>query len=67
MAGIKSAKANKNQTAQERAALTEALSGKKCSKCGKDIKIKELLNVQQVSVETGRKSLAAYHRACYAI
>lgn len=63
MAG--SVKANKNQTAAERALLTEALSGKQCCKCGKDIKIKELLNVKQLSLESGQKSMMSYHRACY--
>lgn len=67
MAGIRTTKANKNQTAQERAAATEALSGKTCVKCGKDIKLKELLNVQQVSLQTGRKQLVSYHRTCYSI
>jgi len=68
MAGVKTTKANKNQTAQERAAATEALSGKKCFKCGKDIKLKELLNVQQVGLGNGgRRTLVSYHRACYSI
>lgn len=63
MAG--SVKANKNQTAAERAAAAEALSGRMCSKCGKDIKIKELLNVRQIVAETGKSSIMSYHRACY--
>ncbi len=63
MAG--SVKANKNQTAAERAAASEALSGKCCAKCGKDIKIKELVNVRQIVGETGRSSITSFHRACY--
>lgn len=65
MAG--SVKANKNQTAAERALLTEALSGKQCCKCGKDIKIKELLNVKQLCFQSGTKSVMSYHRACYSV
>ncbi len=63
MAG--SIKANKNQTAAERAAAAEVLSGKKCKKCGKDIKVKELINVRQIMAETGQTSMMSYHRACY--
>ncbi len=63
MAG--SVKANKNQTAAERSAAAEAMSGKTCTKCSKDIKIKELLNVRQMVAETGRSSIVSYHRACY--
>ena len=57
--------ANKNQTAVERAQAAEILSGKKCSKCGKDIKLKDLMSVKQVSMETGAKVIAPDHRACY--
>lgn len=63
MAG--SVKANKNQTAAERAAANEVLSGKLCSKCSKDIKVKDLVNVRQIIAETGRSSMVSYHRACY--
>ncbi len=58
-------KANKNQTAAERALATEVLSGKQCCKCGKDIKIKDLLNVKQLALGTGQKAMMSYHRACY--
>lgn len=63
MAG--SVKSNKNQTAAERAAAQEALSGRMCSKCGKDIKIKELVNVRQIVAESGKSSINSFHRACY--
>ena len=56
---------NKNQTAVERAVAAEALSGKRCTKCGEEVKLRDLLNVKQVSFVNGRKQLAPYHRACY--
>ena len=56
---------SKNQTAAERALAQEALSGRVCQKCGKDIKIKDLLTVKQVTMETRRRSIATYHRHCY--
>jgi hypothetical protein len=59
------AEKNKNQTAAERAALAEALSGQKCTKCGKDVKLKDLLNVKHISFQTRRKEMMTYHRACY--
>jgi len=65
MAG--SVKANKNQTAAERALATEALSGKVCCKCGKEIKIKELVNVRQLCFGSSQKTMLAYHRACYQV
>lgn len=58
-------KANKNQTAAERALATEALSGKVCCKCGKEIKLKELVNVKQLCFSTSQKAMMSYHRACY--
>lgn len=60
-----SGKANKNQTALERAAATSVSSGKSCLKCGKDIAIKDLLNVVQRDVATNGKRSFAYHRTCY--
>ncbi len=60
-------KANKNQTAAERAQAAEILSGKLCTKCGKDIKLKELLNVKQMCFQSNQKSVMAYHRACYQV
>ncbi|MBI3980048.1 MAG: hypothetical protein HY331_17890 [Chloroflexi bacterium] len=59
------AEKNKNQTAAERAAANDRLSGKSCTKCGKDVKIKDLLHVRQVSLATRQKQVLAYHRACY--
>ena len=58
---------NKNQTAAERALLQEALSGKVCSKCGKEVKIKDLIHVKSLSFGTRSKALMPYHRACYAV
>ena len=58
-------KVSKNQTAAERAVLAEASSGKECSKCSTDIKIKDLVNVKQVDHGTGRKITVSYHRKCY--
>lgn len=66
MANDRSGK-NKNQTAAERALLAEALSGKVCGKCGKEVKIKDLIHVKSLSLGTREKSLVPYHRACYAI
>ena len=43
------AEKNKNQTAAERAALAEALSGKTCTKCGQTVKIKDLVHVKRIS------------------
>jgi len=60
------AEKNKNQTAAERAALAEALSGKSCTKCGQNIKIKDLVHVRQVHFDARRKEMVAYHRVCYA-
>jgi hypothetical protein len=59
------AEKNKNQTAAERATLAEALSGHTCSKCGKDVKLRDLLNVRSISFQTRRKAIVTYHRACY--
>lgn len=58
-------KANKNQTAVERAAATAVSSGKSCTKCGKDIAVKDLLNVVQRDVASNSKKAFAYHRTCY--
>ena len=59
------AEKNKNQTAAERAAFAESLSGHQCAKCGKDVKLKDLLNVKMVSFQTRRKEIISYHKACY--
>ncbi|MBI2939834.1 MAG: hypothetical protein HYY04_05290 [Chloroflexi bacterium] len=68
---------NKNQTAAERALLTDALSGKVCAKCGKEVKIKDLVHVKSVPLSrsngngngnghhNGNRGLQSYHRACY--
>jgi len=56
---------NKNQTAAERALANEKLSGRKCAKCGQDVKLKDLMNVKQMSFSTGRREVVSYHRACY--
>lgn len=69
------AEKNKNQTAAERAALAEALSGKTCTKCGQVVKIKDLVHVKQISFgsngtngsngTSGRTTLSPFHRLCY--
>ena len=59
------AEKNKNQTAAERAVLSEKLSGRKCVKCGQDVKIKDLMNVKQLSFASNRREVVSYHRACY--
>ncbi len=59
------AEKNKNQTAAERALANEKLSGRKCAKCGQDVKLKDLMNVKQVSFGAGRREVVSYHRACY--
>ncbi len=56
---------NKNQTAAERALANEKLSGKRCAKCGQDVKVKDLVNVKQMSFGSGKRELLSYHRACY--
>ncbi len=56
---------NKNQTAAERAVAAEKLSGRKCAKCGQDVKLKDLMNVKQMSFGSGRREVVSYHRACY--
>ncbi len=61
------AEKNKNQTAAERALLAERSSGHKCFKCGQDVKLKDLVNVQQVSFATNKKGIVTYHRACYTV
>jgi len=60
-------KANKNQTATERAAAAMGLSGKVCEKCGEAIMIKDLLNVQRKSLNGNGKVTASYHRRCYGL
>ena len=56
----------KNQTAVERAQASEALSGKSCQKCGNDVKIKDLVNVRQISfADGGARKVVPYHRNCY--
>lgn len=59
------AEKNKNQTAAERSVLAERLSGKKCSKCGQEVKLKDLMNVKQVTIGSARAHVVSYHRACY--
>ena len=59
------AEKNKNQTAAERAALAEALSGKSCTKCGQNVKLKDLLHVKRISFIDSRKELVPFHRGCY--
>ncbi len=56
---------NKNQTAVERARANERLSGRRCAKCGQEVMLRDLLNVKQMSVGSGRRQVLAYHRACY--
>ena len=56
---------NKNQTAAERAQAAEKLSGRRCAKCGQEVKLKDLMNVKQVSFAGGRRDVVSYHRACY--
>jgi len=56
---------NKNQTAAERALMAEALSGKTCGKCGKDVKLKDLIHVKSISLGSRARALVPYHRACY--
>jgi len=56
---------NKNQTAAERALANDRLSSKKCVKCGQPVKIKDLMNVKQLTFGGGRKDVLSYHRACY--
>jgi hypothetical protein len=58
-------KVSKNQTAAERAVAAEATSGKICTKCSSEIKLKDLINVKQVDHGSGRKLTVAYHRKCY--
>lgn len=62
---IDTGKVSKNQTAVQRAVAAQAGTGKRCEKCGEDIKLKDLVNVKQIDHATGRKVTAAYHRACY--
>ena len=63
MAGITK---NKNQTAVERAQATEVFCGKLCAKCGKEVKLKDLLNVRQLSLaDSGSRKVVSYHRNCY--
>jgi len=62
---IEVSKVSKNQTAAQRAVAAEVSSGKRCSKCGEEIKMKDLVNVKQVDHSTGRKVVVAYHRNCY--
>jgi hypothetical protein len=62
---LNTGKVSKNQTAAERAVLAEASSGKVCSKCSSDIKMKDLVNVKQMDQGTGRKLTVSYHRKCY--
>ena len=61
------AEKSKNQTAAERALAAERSSGRKCSKCGQEVKLKDLVNVQQVSFATNRRGIVSYHRACYTV
>jgi hypothetical protein len=56
---------NKNQTAVERAIANERLSGKRCAKCGQEVKIKDLVNVKQMTFGSGRREVLSYHRDCY--
>ncbi len=58
-------KVSKNQTAAQRAIAQEVLSGKRCSQCGQEVKLKDLVNVKQVDHASGRTITAAYHRKCY--
>ena len=61
------AEKSKNQTAAERALAAERSSGRKCSKCGQEVKLKDLVNVQQVSFATNKRGIVSYHRACYTV
>lgn len=60
--------ASKNQTAAERAISGEALTRKRCNKCGKLIKQKDLVNVKMIQAEGNgalRDSIVPYHKSCY--
>ncbi len=59
------AEKNKNQTAAERALANEKLSGRKCAKCGQDVKLKDLVNVKPMTFGGGKREVLSYHRACY--
>ena len=61
------AEKNKNQTAAERALASERSSGRRCTKCGQEVKLKDLVNVQQVSFATNKRAIASFHRVCYTV
>ena len=61
------AEKNKNQTATERALAAERSSGRRCVKCGQEVKLKDLVNVQQVSFATNKRAMSSFHRTCYTV
>jgi hypothetical protein len=61
------AEKNKNQTAAERALAADRGSGRLCTKCGQEVKLKDLVNVQQLSFATNKRAIVSFHRNCYTV